>query len=56
MSDDPYMDWIRKQAARPRYAFGIAVPIVELVDADPDRKMDKETELTGTDLDTGEAV
>ena len=53
MSDDPYMDFIRREAAKPRYVFGVAAPVLDLRDPDEPRddSLDDEDDLTGTDMD-----
>lgn len=60
MSDDPYMDFIRREQTRPRYAFGVANPIIEIEREDPEgkhklseeqHKFNKETDVSGTDCE-----
>lgn len=53
MSDDPYMDFVRREAAKPRYMAGVAAPVLDLRDPDEprDNSLDREDDLTGTDLD-----
>ena len=53
MSDDPYLDEIRRKASR-RFIRGSSLPVLDFPDDDrgPD-KPDTESDLTGTDIPEG---